>query len=284
MAITNFNEAWEAYRDSHVGTDINQFLPIFVKEYPNLISTANKAIKQQMRRLNLLDESKDNPVKAKPVQNETKDKSETKTKVNKSVQKLKDPVKKAKKQSVKDLAKQPVDQDALDTFHETVNRHVNKIETIYAKSVLRDFPKALTQYAKREIDPDLSNAKAVAALIIALSDYHFTDKDVPSELLDAANKYQHKNSQENILLLLKQTKRELNEVLHINRQLMLLLGYFVSVSRWGFENDSGINKVSDLNNLNLDGQSVRKLLEVSRKVSDKLLTEERQRDGSNQRY
>lgn len=282
MAITNFNEAWEAYRDSHVGTDINQFLPIFVKEYPNLISTANKAIKQQMQRLNLLDESKEKPEES--VQNEAKDKSETKTKAKKSVQKLKEPVKKAKKQSVKDLAKQPVDQDALDTFHETVNRHVNKTETIYAKSVLRDFPKALTQYAKREIDPDLSNAKAVAALIIALSDYHFTDKDVPSELLDAANKYQHKNSQENILLLLKQTKRELNEVLHINRQLMLLLGYFVSVSRWGFENDSGINKVSDLNNLNLDGQSVRKLLEVSRKVSDKLLTEERQRDGSNQRY
>lgn len=280
--VTNFNEAWQAYKEAHVNSDIMEFLPIFVKKYPKLISTANKAIKQQIEELGLANKK---PAKAKKiVKLDKKDENKVAESVKNKPAKP-DKTKPANKLSAKAKLKQPVDTSALSAVkREKKRRERQIISSKYSHSVLRDFPKALTQYAKREIDPDLSNTKAVASLLIALCDDKFTDQEVPSELLDLAKQYQHRNSQENILLLLKQTKRELNEVLHLNEQLVMLLSYFVSMSRWGFENDSGVNKISDIDQVDFAGQSVRELIQASRKVSDKLLTEKRQREGSNQRY
>lgn len=291
--ITNYNQAWQAYQDSTLMPSLDDFLPDFVKKYPKLVSTAPKAARRRMEELNILSkpETKEAQKLAehKPVQENKKKQSDKQSQKPDQESEMPNKIKTAKKDKDTDQSSK-LDDDISQAIKvvkkekaRTVKRNllINKMPT----ASMRNFPRSLIAYAKQEIGYDETNASSVAALLIALINTDFAGKDkIDPHILDLAKKYQHTDSLQNTLATTKQLKRELDEVRHLNEQLLLMLSYYISITRWGLGRDSGVNKPKDIANVDFANNGTRELIKITRKVSDDLLKEREHRLGSNQRY
>lgn len=285
--ISNFTEGYAQYNQTAVNGSLDAYLKIFVKEHANLISTANKSIKKRMRELGLIDKQD------KVISNDKTPKS------NKPAIKENNKSEKGKQDSAKPVPvslksngridKTPdfgLDQKVLDKFAKANKNKKNHT----GLSVIKKVPSGLLDIMRYNLGPDcagLTNQETIVMYgLVYLTDLHNLDTETQQLIQDSdpalweyAKKYRAiKKAEEGAET--KALKRELDEVFHLNKQLVLLLSYYISLSRWGFDNDT-VNDVKDIGKLDFDTPSVAELIKATRNVSDKMLRDERNRKGSN---
>lgn len=285
--ISNFTEGYAQYNQTAVNGSLDAYLKIFVKEHANLISTANKSVKKRMRELGLIDKQ-DRVIS----NNKTPKVDKPAVKQNKDFEKDKQNNTKPMPVSLKpdgQIDKTPdfgLDQKVLDQF---AKAHKNK-KNHTGLSVIKKVPSGLLDTMRFNLGPNcagLTNQETIVMYgLVYLSDLHNLDTETQQLIQDSdpalweyAKKYRAiKKAEEGAET--KALKRELDEVFHLNKQLLLLLSYYISLSRWGFDNDT-VNDVKDIGKLDFDTASVEELIKATRKVSDKMLRDERNRKGSN---
>lgn len=291
--ISNFTEGYAQYNQTAVNGSLDAYLKIFVKEHANLISTANKSIKKRMRELGLIDKqdrvisNNKTPKVSKPVVKENsefkKDKESEKDKQDnaKSV-----PVNLKPDGRINKTPDFELDQKVLDQFAKAHKGKKNRT----GLSVIKKVPSGLLDIMRYNLGPDcagLTNQETIVMYgLVYLTDLHNLDTETQQLIQDSdpalweyAKKYRAiKKAEEGAET--KALKRELDEVFHLNKQLVLLLSYYISLSRWGFDNDT-VNDVKDIGKLDFDTPSVAELIKATRNVSDKMLRDERNRKGSN---
>lgn len=286
--ISNFTEGYAQYNQTAVNGSLDAYLKIFVREHANLISTANKSIKKRMRELGLIDKqdkviSNDKtPESNKPAIKKENNKSE------KGKQDSAKPVPVSLKPDGR-INKTPdfgLDQKVLNQFAKANKGKKNRT----GLSVIKKVPSGLLDTMRYNLGPNcagLTNQETIVMYgLVYLSDLHNLDTETQQLIQDSdpalweyAKKYRTiKKAEEGAET--KALKRELDEVFHLNKQLVLLLSYYISLSRWGFDNDT-VNDVKDIGKLDFDTPSVAELIKATRSVSDKMLRDERNRKGSN---
>lgn len=285
--ISNFTEGYAQYNQTAVNGSLDAYLKIFVKEHANLISTANKSVKKRMRELGLIDKQD------RVISNtKTSEANKPAVKENKESKKNKQDNTKSMPVSLKpdgQTDKTPdfgLDQKVLDQFAKAHKGKKNRT----GLSVVKKIPSGLLDIMRYNLGPDcagLTNQETIVMYgLVYLTDLHNLDTETQQLIQDSdpalweyAKKYRAiKKAEEGAET--KALKRELDEVFHLNKQLVLLLSYYISLSRWGFDNDT-VNDVKDIGKLDFDTASVEELIKVTRKVSDKMLRDERNRKGSN---
>lgn len=285
--ISNFTEGYAQYNQTAVNGSLDAYLKIFVKEHANLISTANKSIKKRMRELGLIDKQ-DRAIN----NNKTSKVDKPDVKQNKKSEKDKQDNEKPAPVSLKPngrIDKTPdfgLDQKVLNRFAKANKNKKNHT----GLSVIKKVPSGLLDIMRYNLGPDcagLTNQETIVMYgLVYLTDLHNLDTETQQLIQDSdpalweyAKKYRAvKKAEEGAET--KVLKRELDEVLHLNKQLVLLLSYYISLSRWGFDNDT-VNDVKDIGKLDFDTPSVAELIKATRNVSDKMLRDERNRKGSN---
>lgn len=285
--ISNFTEGYAQYNQTAVNGSLDAYLKIFVKEHANLISTANKSIKKRMRELGLIDKQ-DRVIS----NNKTSKVDKPDVKQNKKSEKDKQDSEKPAPVSLKPngrINKTPdfgLDQKVLDRFAKANKNKKNRT----GLSVVKKVPSGLLDIMRYNLGPDcagLTNQETIVMYgLVYLTDLHNLDTETQQLIQDSdpalweyAKKYRAiKKAEEGAET--KALKRELDEVFHLNKQLVLLLSYYISLSRWGFDNDT-VNDVKDIGKLDFDTPSVAELIKATRDVSDKMLRDERNRKGSN---
>ena len=285
--ISNFTEGYAQYNQTAVNGSLDAYLKIFVKEHANLISTANKSIKKRMRELGLIDKQ-DRAIN----NNKTPKVDKPDVKQNKKSEKDKQDSEKPAPVSLKPngrIDKTPdfgLDQKVLDRFAQAHKGKKNRT----GLSVVKKVPSGLLDMMRYNLGPDcagLTNQETIVMYgLVYLTDLHNLDTETQQLIQDSdpalweyAKKYRAiKKAEEGAET--KALKRELDEVFHLNKQLVLLLSYYISLSRWGFDNDT-VNDVKDIGKLDFDTPSVAELIKATRNVSDKMLRDERNRKGSN---
>lgn len=285
--ISNFTEGYAQYNQTAVNGSLDAYLKIFVREHANLISTANKSIKKRMRELGLIDKQ-DKVIS----NNKTPKADKPDAKQNKESEKDKQDNAKPAPVSLKPngrINKTPdfgLDQKVLDRF---AKAHKGK-KSRTGLSVVKKVPSGLLDIMRYNLGPDcagLTNQETIVMYgLVYLTDLHNLDTETQQLIQDSdpalweyAKKYRAiKKAEEGAET--KALKRELDEVFHLNKQLVLLLSYYISLSRWGFDNDT-VNDVKDIGKLDFDTPSVAELIKATRNVSDKMLRDERNRKGSN---
>ena len=285
--ISNFTEGYAQYNQTAVNGSLDAYLKIFVKEHANLISTANKSIKKRMRELGLIDKQ-DRVIS----NNKTSKVDKPDVKQNKKSEKDKQDNAKPAPVSLKPnglINKTPefgLDQKVLDQFAKAHKGKKNRT----GLSVVKKVPSGLLDIMRYNLGPDcagLTNQETIVMYgLVYLTDLHNLDTETQQLIQDSdpalweyAKKYRAiKKAEEGAET--KALKRELDEVFHLNKQLVLLLSYYISLSRWGFDNGT-VNDVKDIGKLDFDTPSVAELIKATRNVSDKMLRDERNRKGSN---
>lgn len=285
--ISNFTEGYAQYNQTAVNGSLDAYLKIFVKEHANLISTANKSVKKRMRELGLIDKQ-DRVIN----NNKTPKVDKPDVKQNKKSEKDKQDDAKPVPTSLKSngqINKTPdfgLDQKVLNRFAKANKNKKNRT----GLSVVKKIPSGLLDIMRYNLGPDcagLTNQETIVMYgLVYLTDLHNLDTETQQLIQDSdpalweyAKKYRAiKKAEEGAET--KALKRELDEVFHLNKQLVLLLSYYISLSRWGFDNDT-VNDVKDIGKLDFDTPSVAELIKATRKVSDKMLRDERNRKGSN---
>lgn len=284
--ISNFTEGYAQYNQTAVNGSLDAYLKIFVKDHANLISTANKSIKKRMRELGLIDKQD------RVINNKTPKADKPDAKQNKESEKDKQNNAKSAPVSLKPngrINKTPdfgLDQKVLDRFAQANKGKKNRT----GLSVIKKVPSGLLDIMRYNLGPDcagLTNQETIVMYgLVYLTDLHNLDTETQQLIQDSdpalweyAKKYRAiKKAEEGAET--KALKRELDEVFHLNKQLVLLLSYYISLSRWGFDNDT-VNDVKDIGKLDFDTPSVAELIKATRNVSDKMLRDERNRKGSN---
>lgn len=285
--ISNFTEGYAQYNQTAVNGSLDAYLKIFVKEHANLISTANKSIKKRMRELGLIDKQD------KVISNDkTPESNKPAIKENNESEKGKQDSAKPVPVSLKPdgrINKTPdfgLDQKVLNQFAKAHKGKKNRT----GLSVVKKIPSGLLDIMRYNLGPDcagLTNQETIVMYgLVYLTDLHNLDTETQQLIQDSdpalweyAKKYRAiKKAEEGAET--KALKRELDEVFHLNKQLVLLLSYYISLSRWGFDNDT-VNDVKDIGKLDFDTPSVAELIKATRSVSDKMLRDERNRKGSN---
>lgn len=286
--ISNFTEGYAQYNQTAVNGSLDAYLKIFVKEHANLISTANKSIKKRMRELGLIDKQD------RVISNNKMPKAANKpdVKQNKKSEKNKQDNTKPMPVSLKPngrINKTPdfgLDQKVLNRFAKANKNKKNRT----GLSVVKKVPSGLLDIMRYNLGPDcagLTNQETIVMYgLVYLTDLHNLDTETQQLIQDSdpalweyAKKYRAiKKAEEGAET--KALKRELDEVFHLNKQLVLLLSYYISLSRWGFDNDT-VNDVKDIGKLDFDTPSVAELIKATRNASDKMLRDERNRKGSN---
>lgn len=285
--ISNFTEGYAQYNQTAVNGSLDAYLKIFVKEHANLISTANKSIKKRMRELGLIDKqdrviSNNKTSKAnKPGVKDSKESEKNKQDNTKPV-----PVSLKPNGRINKTPDFGLDQKVLNRFAKANKNKKNRT----GLSVVKKVPSGLLDIMRYNLGPDcagLTNQETIVMYgLVYLTDLHNLDTETQQLIQDSdpalweyAKKYRAiKKAEEGAET--KALKRELDEVFHLNKQLVLLLSYYISLSRWGFDNDT-VNDVKDIGKLDFDTPSVAELIKATRKVSDKMLRDERNRKGSN---
>lgn len=282
--ISNFSEGYAQYNQTAINGSLDKYLKIFVTEHANLISTANKSIKKRMRELGLIDEH-DNVIKDQKAQaeeaRETKQKADKKSRHDTEV-KLTEKL--PENHHVKSDFK--LDVKTFDEFAKARKTKTNKT----GLSVVKQIPTDLLVAVRYTLGPDyarLTNQETVIlALLVFVNDWHAINSDVQKliqdsdpDLWEAARLLRQKRKQGETHEV-RRVKHNVEEVYHLNKQLLLMLAYYISLSRWGFDNDN-VNNVQDIDKLQFDTNSVRELLNATKDTSDKMIREERNRKGSN---
>lgn len=285
--ISNFTEGYAQYNQTAVNGSLDAYLKIFVKEHANLISTANKSVKKRMRELGLIDKqdqvisNNKTPKANKPAVKENKESGKDKQDNTKSM-----PVSLKPDGQIDKTPDFGLDQKVLDQFAKAHKGKKNRT----GLSVVKKIPSGLLDIMRYNLGPDcagLTNQETIVMYgLVYLTDLHNLDTETQQLIQDSdpalweyAKKYRAiKKAEEGAET--KALKRELDEVFHLNKQLVLLLSYYISLSRWGFDNDA-VNDVKDIGKLDFDTASVEELIKATRKVSDKMLRDERNRKGSN---
>lgn len=285
--ISNFTEGYAQYNQTAVNGSLDAYLKIFVKEHANLISTANKSIKKRMRELGLIDKqdrvinNNKTPKVDKPDVKQNKESEKDKQDNAKSV-----PVSLKPNGRINKTPDFGLDQKVLDRFAQANKGKKNRT----GLSVIKKVPSGLLDTMRYNLGPNcagLTNQETIVMYgLVYLTDLHNLDTETQQLIQDSdpalweyAKKYRAiKKAEEGAET--KALKRELDEVFHLNKQLVLLLSYYISLSRWGFDNDT-VNDVKDIGKLDFDTPSVEELIKATRNVSDKMLRDERNRKGSN---
>lgn len=285
--ISNFTEGYAQYNQTAVNGSLDAYLKIFVKEHANLISTANKSVKKRMRELGLIDKqdqvisNNKTPKANKPAVKENKESEKDKQDNTESM-----PVSLKPDGQIDKTPDFGLDQKVLNQFAKAHKGKKNRT----GLSVVKKIPSGLLDIMRYNLGPDcagLTNQETIVMYgLVYLTDLHNLDTETQQLIQDSdpalweyAKKYRAiKKAEEGAET--KALKRELDEVFHLNKQLVLLLSYYISLSRWGFDNDT-VNDVKDIGKLDFDTASVEELIKATRKVSDKMLRDERNRKGSN---
>ena len=286
--ISNFTEGYAQYNQTAVNGSLDAYLKIFVKEHANLISTANKSIKKRMRELGLIDKQ-DRVINNNKTPKVDKPDVKQNKKSEKDKQDNTKPVPVSLKPDGRRINKSPdfgLDQKVLNQFAKAHKGKKNRT----GLSVIKKVPSGLLDIMRYNLGPDcagLTNQETIVMYgLVYLTDLHNLDTETQQLIQDSdpalweyAKKYRAiKKVEEGAET--KALKRELDEVFHLNKQLVLLLSYYISLSRWGFDNDT-VNDVKDISKLDFDTPSVEELIKATRNVSDKMLRDERNRKGSN---
>lgn len=280
--INNFGEAFAKYSQTAVDSDMDDFYKYFVKNYPGLISTAAKDKRKRMRELGLID-NQDKPLIN--VKGNKKQQSMPK------VQKPKEAVKPVQKTEAliqqTELANTIGDID-LSKFANRKRKRSRKNRL--GVSTVRGIPSGLLNTVRYELGPEfdgLTNAETITLfMLVNMVNFDKLGPEVKKVVEDnydgiwplALKMRQNKRNQQKSLM--QQMKHKVDQNYHMDHQLLLLLAYFVSLSRWGFDSDN-VSSVQDIGNLAFDTPSVEKLLETIKATSDENLRVEQQRKGSN---
>lgn len=297
--ISNFNEGYAKYNQTAINGSLDKYLKIFVTKHANLISTANKKVKNRMRELGLID-AQDNividPNKQKTPElspddirklvavKESKKSSKNKSKDEDQKGDVKVSIRKQNKLKPTPLFK--VDAKTFDDFAKMHKTKTNKTGLSVVKQIPTDLLTAV-RYTLGANYANLTNQETVIlALLVFVKDWHAITNDVQKLIQDSdpnlweSAKLIRQKRQQSANGETKLVKKNVDELYHLNKQLLLMLAYYISLSRWGFDNDN-VNDVQDIDKLKFDTNSVRELLNATKDSSDKMIREERNRKGSN---
>lgn len=295
--ISNFNEGYAKYNQTAINGSLDKYLKIFVTKHANLISTANKKVKNRMRELNLIDEQDNvivdsNKQKTPKLSPDDMQKfvavKESKKSYKNNGEDNKDDVKVNVKKQEK-LKPIPVFKMDAKTFDDFAKAHKTKTNKT-GLSVVKQIPTDLLTAVRYTLGADYANLTnqetVILALLVFVKDWHAITSDVQQLIQDSdpnlweSAKLIRQKRQQSANSETKLVKKNVDELYHLNKQLLLMLAYYISLSRWGFDNDN-VNDVQDIDKLKFDTNSVRELLNATKESSDKLIREERNRKGSN---
>lgn len=280
--INNFSEAFAKYSQTAVDSDMDDFYKYFVKNYPGLISTAAKDKRKRMRELGLIDDQ-DKPlidVKGNEKQRNMPKAQKPKT-VVKPVQKTETPIQQREPVNI-------IGDIDLSKFADRKRKRSRKNRL--GVSTVRGIPSGLLNTVRYELGPEfdgLTNAETIILfMLVNMINFDKLGPEVKEVVEDnyddiwpiALKLRQAKRNQQESLM--QQMKRKVDQNYHMDHQLLLLLAYFVSLSRWGFDSDN-VSSVQDIGNLAFDTPSVKELLKTIKATSDENLRVEQQRKGSN---
>lgn len=295
--ISNFNEGYAKYNQTAINGSLDKYLKIFVTKHANLISTANKKVRNRMRELNLIDEQDNvivdsNKQKTPKLSPDDIQKfvavKESKKSYKNNGEDNKDDVKVNVKKQEK-LKPMPVFKMDAKTFDDFAKVHKTKTNKT-GLSVVKQIPTDLLTAVRYTLGADYANLTnqetVILALLVFVNDWHAITNDVQKLIQDSdpnlweSAKLLRQKRQQSANGETKLVKKNVDELYHLNKQLLLMLAYYISLSRWGFDNDN-VNDVQDIDKLKFDTNSVRELLNATKESSDKLIREERNRKGSN---